>query len=401
MTASHDTMNLKNKTILVLSPQAWGTMYVSKHHYAVELAKRGNEVYFLNPPSEGHTSDRRVAVTPLPDAEGLFLVTHRLYFPYNLKFHAPGLFHRLMGPQIAAIIRALGKPPDIVWSFDLNNTYPLTSFGKNCFKIFHPVDEPLNKAALTAGKGADMVFSVTREILDKYRTLDVPRHFINHGVAGVFLPTAADQLARGLDPVDDRAREGIKVGFSGNLLRKDIDRAALLAIIRAHPSVSFHCWGSYSSRQANMGGDGDTDTLSFIDDLRSCANVTLHGPVPSTQLARAIHAMDAFLICYDVKKDQSGGTNYHKVMEYLCTGNVIIANNITTYHDHPGLIQMIENRESNAELPPLFARVIGNLAEYNSDTLRSRRMDFAAANTYARQIEKIEKLITSVYELER
>ena len=44
--------SLRNKTILIISPQAWGKMFLSKHHYAIELAKRGNAVYFLNPPGE-------------------------------------------------------------------------------------------------------------------------------------------------------------------------------------------------------------------------------------------------------------------------------------------------------------------------------------------------------------
>ena len=38
---------LKNKKILLISPQSWGTMFVAKHHYAIELAKLGNEVYFF------------------------------------------------------------------------------------------------------------------------------------------------------------------------------------------------------------------------------------------------------------------------------------------------------------------------------------------------------------------
>jgi hypothetical protein len=68
--------------------------------------------------------------------------------------------------------------------------------------------------------------------------------------------------------------------------------------------------------------------------------------------------MDAFLICYDIEKDQSGGTNYHKIMEYMCTGKVIIGNNITTYKNKPELVQMVNERDNNRELPALFDHVI-------------------------------------------
>jgi len=41
---------LRNKKVLVLSPQSWGKMRISKHHYALKLAALGNEVCFVNPP---------------------------------------------------------------------------------------------------------------------------------------------------------------------------------------------------------------------------------------------------------------------------------------------------------------------------------------------------------------
>lgn len=376
--------DLINKTILILSPQAWGKMFVSKHHYAVELARRGNRVYFLNPPGEGHLSKERVAVKALPDAEGLFLITHRLYFPYDIKFHAPRLFHWLIRRQVRNILGAIGSPLDMVWSFDLNNIYPLSYFGKRAYKVFHPVDEPLNKAAILSGEGAHVVFSVTEEILEKYRHLPVARHFINHGVAEDFLCPSYRR-----EPGDT----AIQVGFSGNLLRKDIDRETLLKIVRQHPSVKFNFWGSFSLSQANMGGGEDGPTKAFIEELQSLDNVVLYGAVSSLELARAIHGMDAFLICYDIEKDQSGGTNYHKIMEYLCTGKVIIGNNITTYKNKPGLVQMVNERDNNRELPALFDHVIRRLDEYNTTSLQEQRIAFAASNTYSRQIGRIEKIL--------
>ena len=45
-------MQFINKKIIIISPESWGINFVSKHHYAKELANKGNEVYFLNPPSD-------------------------------------------------------------------------------------------------------------------------------------------------------------------------------------------------------------------------------------------------------------------------------------------------------------------------------------------------------------
>ena len=42
---------LKNKIILIISPNFWGDIHLTKHSYALEISKLGANVYFLNPPS--------------------------------------------------------------------------------------------------------------------------------------------------------------------------------------------------------------------------------------------------------------------------------------------------------------------------------------------------------------
>ncbi|NJO25249.1 MAG: hypothetical protein HC867_04930 [Bacteroidia bacterium] len=129
---------LENKRILILSPQAWGTMFLSKHHYAVELAKKGNTVYFLNPPDEGHQQIKSVHIEEIKGYDTLYLVTHRLFFPYNIKFRFISFFHFLMKWQVKKILKAIGKPVDIIWSFDLGNIYPFSLFPKETKKYYSP-----------------------------------------------------------------------------------------------------------------------------------------------------------------------------------------------------------------------------------------------------------------------
>ena len=357
--------DLNNRTILILSPQSWGKMFVSKHHYAIALARRGNKVYFLDPPEQGATDLREsVQITPSGISENLFFIKHKLWFPYKLKFHAMPLFHWGMRIQLKKILKAIGRPVDTVWSFDLGNLTPLTFFDDRVYKVFHPVDEPLQPVAIEAARGADIIFSVTREILEKYQGYPAPKHFVNHGVSDEFLrqqPNAA--MPEHTDPSHPPARGPIRVGMAGNLLRGDLDRPTFLQIIKENPEAIFECWGGYSSAQSNIGGNSDPATTAFITDLQAQPNVVLHGAVPVAKLAESIRHMDAFLICYDINKDQSKGTNYHKIMEYLSTGKVVISNNVTTYHDLPGLIEMTTERDHNRSLPQLFKKIITNLAE--------------------------------------
>jgi hypothetical protein len=373
--------DLKNKTILILSPQAWGKMFVSKHHYAIELAKRGNTVYFLNPPDQLKVDrTESIEIKASNVHPNLFLIEHCLFFPYKLKFRLQPVFHWLIKFHIKRLLKKIDQPVDIVWSFDIENLYPLTYF-KETFRIYHPMDEPQHKGAINAAYAADIIFSVTNEILEKYSQFKVSKNFINHGVSEYFL--AEETVRKNNDP--------IRIGFSGNLLRTDIDRKILLQIIRENEQCIFEFWGSFIS-EANSTEQAH-QTKEFIDSLQRHENVVLHGVVAAQELAASIKQMDAFLICYDVQLDQSKGTNYHKVMEYLATGKVIISNNISSYHGKADLIQMVLERDTNRELPELFKKIIVSLEDYNSDELMRRRKDFAFSNTYGNQLDRIEDLI--------
>src|SRR6186713_730734 len=98
--------SLRNRTILIVSPQSWGKMYVSKHHYAIELANYGNKVYFLNPPQTDKKEKMtgKILIRPSGNQDNLFIIDHRISFPYRIKFHFPRLFHALMKPHINAVL---------------------------------------------------------------------------------------------------------------------------------------------------------------------------------------------------------------------------------------------------------------------------------------------------------
>lgn len=375
------SMQLTNKTILVISPQAWGQMYLSKHHYALTLAKRGNTVYFLNPPKQGNYGSKgQVKIVSLK--ENLSIIEHTIGFPYNLRFHALPLFHWFMKFHMRRILAKISKPLHIVWSFDQLNMYSFDFFDKSILKIFQPVDEPGDKKALKSAIGADIILSVTKEILSRYRHLNIPQYLVNHGINEDFL---SKQL-------HTRPHQQIHVGFSGNLLRDDIDRETFLQIVRENQLIVFECWGCYKDYQCNIGGQESSPSRKFIESLKKYG-VILHGPVSSYELAKELNRMDAFLVCYDVNKDPSRGTNYHKIMEYLSTGKIIISSNITRYEDNPELVLMVKERDNNKSLPALFKTVIQNLDFFNNASLQAYRREFAKQNTYNRQVEKIEHIL--------
>jgi hypothetical protein len=373
----------KNKTILIVSQQDWGDMFISKHHYALELSKLGNKVYFINSPDQKNKLRPGQIVIKETNHSGLFTVSHRFFFPYFIRFKSKFIFDKLITIHINNIIKKIGKPIDIVWSFDIANAIPLKNFPASYKKIFMPVDEPTNPMAIKAAESANIILSVTNEIIAKYKDYAVPKYFINHGVADSFINKDIN--------VDNN--DPIRVGLSGNFLRPEIDREILMQIIRSNTKIIFECWGSISYKNSNLSPEEDKATIEFIQELTSFPNVIAHGALDPSILSERLKAVDLFLICYDIKKDQSNGTNYHKILEYLGTGKVVIANNVTTYHSFPGLLEMSNSRDNNNELPGIFNKVIHNIKVYNAIEQQQKRIDFAKQYTYRRQIAKIESLL--------
>lgn len=368
---------LTGKRILVISPQPWGKMFVAKHHYAAELGKRGNEVYFLNPPSAAN--QHGVQVEELSAHPGLHLVNHRLSFPDLLRFKARPVYDFLMKRHVQKVIRALGKPVDIVWCFDLN-LYSNLAWFKAPVKIYHPVDELFYNYQVWPAKNADIVMSVTKEILSKFSELPVKKMLVNHGISTAFKEASSRQSWT--------KKDHITIGYSGNLLRPDIDFPTLKACISGMPHVTFLFWGNYIMKESNLAGNENSEVKDFIEFLKNSSNVSLRGQMAQDELVRQYGEADIFLICYDINKDQSRGTNYHKVIEFLSTGKVVVSNNITSYAGSD-LLRMCSSRTDNNEYFVLLKDTIDHIEIHNSPAMQQKRKDFAGNNTYEQHLVKI------------
>ena len=182
----------------------------------------------------------------------------------------------LMSIQTRRILKKINRKIDIVWSFDLGNYFPFSFFSKLPIKIFHPVDEPSNNEAIVSAENADVIFSVTNEILEKYKRFNVPKHFVNHGVSESFL-NLAPLLAKS-------KRDKIHVGISGNLRRRDIDREITLTILKQQPNIFFDCWGEYQTH-SNATDNENIEADDFIGALLALPNVKLHGMMNPEELA--------------------------------------------------------------------------------------------------------------------
>lgn len=384
-------MSNEVKTIVILSTEPWGKMLLSKMHFALELVRKGNRVFFVNPPRQ--LSGKELAVTGESLEGGKLTVIHTntvrgsLFLRHKFFFLYRMLSHR----YVRAIRRLVGGGIDEVWSFNANQYVDLGPFrARKSIVLLYDLYQ--GSHIFKALEKADALISVSQVILDHYKDSPPPKLFLQHGLG----PHFAERARQRLDSCEfGSVADKIKVGYTGNLLRAGMNTAVAMEIIGGHPEIEFNFWGPYSLSENNVNDVGYTappELLAFIEFLKGRGNVRLHGVVTQQELAARLFEMDAFLFIYSPKKEVNGASNAHKLLEYISTGRVVIATHVSSYAG-TGLLEMCGSTEED-RLPEIFDRTIKDLASHNAKERQVRRIGFALDNTYARQVERVEQFIT-------
>ncbi|MEO9473980.1 MAG: glycosyltransferase [Cyclobacteriaceae bacterium] len=361
---------LTGKAILIISPEPWDHIFVSKHHYAKHLAARGNKVYFLNPPSDQNR------ITP-SRYENLSILDYS-GFVNGLRF----LPKTLRKPLIKRVWRKLeqmaGLRFDVIWSFDNSVFYEFDALPDNVLKISHIVD--LNQDFMTerAARSADICFATTRQIKDRLSKFN-PRTFqVTHGV-NVPEVDALDVMLPGLNE--------FKVVYAGNLGMPYMDWEILNMAASRLKNVDFVFYGP---------GEGELDIYSSNqraskDSFLGLENTYFPGKVDSAKLPAIYLASHVLLIAYQEvhHRDQA---NPHKMMEYLASGKPIVATYTAEYAD----LDFICMSKRNEDWPDLLQHTIENLDSENTPEKVTARKAFALNNTYDKQIDRIEEIISRV-----
>ncbi len=125
-------------------------------------------------------------------------------------------------------------------------------------------------------------------------------------------------------------------------------------------------------------------------ELSTLSNVFFIGEVQSSELINYLKCFNINLIMYKERKDNPI-LNTHKLMGYFYSGNVIISNYIVEYANASR--DLIILCQSNEEIPVTIQKVKKNLSNENDNSKKELRTNYAKANSYLCQIDKIGELI--------
>jgi glycosyltransferase involved in cell wall biosynthesis len=370
-----------------MSPQPWSGFKVSKHHYAMELARQGNQVVFLDPPSTQRDLRGIESATETFDGGSLEVIRYKTWFPYNIKFHARPLYDLAMRVQAQRILKYVGKSFSVVWDFDESYQFnSLRWFGKGT-RIFHPVDQVTPGRSDT--KNADVILSVAASIADRFKASAIPSLVVPHGLCREYEEYGRSTLSD-IESGTSNTRlseRRLRVGYAGNLLAKAVDRPVFLELIANHPEVDFELFGPYESKEAQP-----ALIQEWVAALKRYPNVHCHGLVHPQRIIELAPTIDMWLVCYDVSLDHNGGANSHKILEYLATGSPVVSNRISAYTDVDFVA--MPSTSSNCDLLRIFREALGNSSHWSSGA-KKKRIEFALKHTYRKHLKTIESFLST------
>lgn len=359
---------LQNRSILIISPEPWQHIHVSKHHYARVLADLKNKVVFLNPPS----GTWNISQT---DLRGLVVVDYPKFLP-GIRFFPAFLRRNLMRSKYLQIQSKCGLVFDMVWSFDNSVFFDFAFLDENIRKISQIVDLNQNFQLALAAKTANLCLGSSRHIVSKLKLYNPNSHFVHHGV---------QEGVRADSKVTLPGTNSLKAVYIGNLAMKYLDWKILHIAASENEEVDL----------IFIGPNGDTFDLQVNEmhedkrQMMGLPNVYTLPQIDSAKISNYIAAADFLLIAYQEShhKDQA---NPHKMMEYLLSGKPILC---TYTEEYLELEREIFMSRKNTDWPVCFGIMIHELKRWNNPELVTKRIDYAKSHTYVNQVRKIARLL--------
>ena len=362
-------MDLTGKNILLISPESWHGLHMSKHHIAEALAARGNRVCFWGTSGSG---TRRVEVT----GDGTLRIVNTLHTFRGVNRFPLAVNRWYYGRLIDRIAREAGAPFDIIWCFDTSRLQAFPQVG--AFNLLHLVDFNVLHQGHGLMRTADLIVTTADIINERVLHLapDARVFKVGHALDGRWTIGAESLSVARTGPPKSAV-------YIGSFANNYIDFTALVRVAEAHPNITFTCIGSFDPHFPNAG----------FGRFFSLPNVIFTGAKDKDELVPMVRQADILLFCFMTDKHMLERANPHKVLEYLSTGNVIVGTWTMEYAEHQQLLLMAPDP---ATFPDRFQEAVDRFAELNTVGKRTERIAFASERTVDDLITRIASLMDHI-----
>jgi hypothetical protein len=388
---------LRDRDIVVISPQFWGEMWVSKHWIASELSKH-NRVLFVEPPVWVGGLVRRPSTIPL----GLPRIIRR-FRRIGGQLHAftPLLWPRLVAPspeasilgQVRRQVERLGLRDCIVLNFT-TKPYYIHNINDEV-AVYYCVDpaflrEGEDDHEIRMCRESDLVYAVSDAYRRRLEANDPskPIHVIPHGIDFEAAQRVREDPALGPPPELERLGRPL-LGFVGSIHDTNIDVSLLEYLSRERPDYQVALIGPYRNNPI-----GTDLSRSNLERIRRLGNVHLLGPRPFHQLARYVKFFDVGLVLIELERYdgrfQTRRRTLFKLLHYFSQGKPIVIPDLYEVGSVGHLLYVAHSWEE------YVAHLDASLRE--NPELAGRRMAYASQFSFEKMLEKI---VAPIAELEQ
>ena len=375
MTRGRRSARLDSKAdVVLLSTADWSNpFWTNKQHVAVELARRGHRVLYIDSlglrrPSASRHDFGRIAKRLLRGLRPPRRVRDRLWVwsPLVVPLQGHGVVRSLNRWSLRFGLwlwtRWLHIRHDLLWTYNPMTTllFPMGDFGT---VVYHCVDEVgaqrgMPRAEIDAAERellghVDHCFVTAESLLDSRRSCCDNIHYFPNVADFDHFAKAREEKTR--VPDDLAALRGPIVGFVGAITEQKMDFALVRALAEAHPEYAI----------VLIGKVGEGDPWASAEPLRGLPNVHLLGPKPYDLLPHYLKGF-AVAILPSARNDYTHGMFPMKFFEYLAAGCPVVATTLPALQafgdiaclaeTHGDFIAGVE-RAVQGEGPPLASRL--------------------------------------------
>ena len=243
---------LNKKNVLIISPNFWGNVHITKHHYSLELHKLGANIFYLNPPSRSLGAFLKTTEI----FKNFKVIDFQLHIPGRIKNYFPWMYYHYMS-LIVKRISAIANN-DIFLSIDFSRDLPFSLTKTNYFnskhKIFFPVDNPHIDYINNSKNISDMYFSISKDILNMIDKGNIYHFCLGHSVSSDFFSKKT---------INDKHDSSIiNIGYVGNLFMDNIDYETIIELVKKSKGINFHFIGPNAlSKSNNLGVQKDNKNI--------------------------------------------------------------------------------------------------------------------------------------------
>lgn len=356
-------------TIFITSNEPWGDVWYSKQHYANELAKLGNNVYFINAPLKWKASNLfNTEFRTKKIDTNLTLVEYNNPFPLRFfKRFFLKLNDSIIGKKLKNLIKN-DKNKILWWQFDPFRfvNIPAIPTSKRLYHVVDPYQHIWSDAIIA--KKADLIVVVSRFYKKRYNHLNRKTICIPHGIS-------QNELS-----IDDKKL---------NLIKKEIGSDYIIFVGTINPDVNIKLIEKIALEIPNTKiiiiGPVVNSKGSNIDlkSLKKTNNIIHLGAINANLLKEYVKLASVTIVPYNVNKSLNVHRTPLKILNYIAQSKIIITTlNYEIEQLNNVLIYKTENSE---EFIALIKNALNNQLHFDQKAI----LDYQQSVLYPKLINTI------------